>query len=389
MRRRLLIANVVATLAARMRRTTLLTLSSAVLVARPLHAQRTTDAVRDSLVARARDFFTSTGTPGLAVGVWRDGRVVLARGFGVRRAGAPGPVTARTVFHLASVSKTFVAAAILQLVSARRVALDSPVTAYLPGFTLHDARTREVTVRRLLAHTAGMPDVTDYGWDHPEYDDRALERWIGSLRDSSLIAAPGAAWEYSNIGYELLAHVVATVSGETFEGYVRRHVFSPLGMTHSSFLMADVDSANLALGHESSPSGRRRAYPYNRRHAGSSTLHADVADMLRYGAAIATRDARLLPPAGHEQLATAQIDLSEKFAVDMARYQLARVDMGLGWFLLQSRAGDTILSHDGADRGFRSALLVVPARRIVIVVLVNASASATPLAHGLLDALSR
>ena len=152
---------------------------------------------------------------------------------------------------------------------------------------MKDARASAITVRQLLTHVAGMPDVTDYAWDRPEYDAGALERYVRGLADSSLIAAPGAGWAYSNIGFEVLADLVAKVSGQEFEVYEREHILAPLGMTHSTLLMTDIDSTATGLGAQPrSDSGvvsaRAAAYPYNRRHAASSTMHSDAHDMLRW-----------------------------------------------------------------------------------------------------------
>jgi CubicO group peptidase (beta-lactamase class C family) len=237
-------------------------------------AAQTSDALRDSIEARSRAFFAASRTPGLSVGVWKDGKAVFAGGFGVTVAGGQKPVTSRTVFHMASISKTFVATAVMQLVEQGKVALDDPIVKHVPYFQVKNPRSATITVRQVLSHTAGMPDVTDYAWDSPQYDDKALERWIRGLKDSSLVFEPGKDFRYSNIGFELLADLVAVVSGESFEEYVQRHILAPAGMAHSTFLMTDVDSANLAMGHEMVGGGQTpRGYPYNRRHAGSSTMH--------------------------------------------------------------------------------------------------------------------
>lgn len=355
----------------------------------PALAQRAPSPLRDTLQARSVAFFRATGTPGLAVGVWKDGRVIYARGFGVRAAGEPWPVTTRTVFHMASISKTFVATAVMQLVEGGKVDLDLPVTTYVPYFQLKDDRYRAITVRQVLSHTAGLPDVGDYAWDSPEYDDGALERWIRGLRDSTLIAAPGAKWEYSNIGFELLADLVSIVSGETFETYVKRHILVPAGMRHSTFLMTDVDSANLASGHEPTPTGQRRAYPYNRRHAGSSTMHSNVEDLLRYGAAHAGRGTSFLRPATYDLMWAPQRDITSDFtAEDLKRRNLGGVSMGLGWFL-PTFAGAPIMTHSGGDRGFRSYLIVDPRHQVVVVVFVNSENDTAPLAYSLLTVATR
>jgi CubicO group peptidase (beta-lactamase class C family) len=138
--------------------------------------------------------------PGVAVGIVEDGRLVYARGFGVMKVGDTSkPVTAETLFHMASVTKPFVATAVMQLVEQDKVDLNAPVTKYLPYFRLKDPRFRFITVRQLLTHTSGMPDVEDYLWDKPEYDDGSLERYVRSLTDKDLRWQPGSQFAYSNM----------------------------------------------------------------------------------------------------------------------------------------------------------------------------------------------
>ena len=130
------------------------------------------------------------GVAGLAIGIVRGGQV-YARGFGVKNIETQEPVTASSLFHLASVSKTFVATAVMQLAEQGKLELDSPLHAYLPDFRLDDERFRHITIRQMLNHTSGMPDTDDYGWDRPEYDELALERYMHSLASEKLIGAPG------------------------------------------------------------------------------------------------------------------------------------------------------------------------------------------------------
>jgi CubicO group peptidase (beta-lactamase class C family) len=362
-------------------------------------AQASNISLRDTLEARSFAFFTTSGSPGLAVGVWKDGKVVYSRGFGVMAQGGTQPVTPRTVFHMASISKTFVATAVMQLVEQGRLRLDDPITKYLPDFRLRNPSSRAISVRQLLAHTAGMPDVSDYAWNKPEYDDKALERWIAQLKDSSLIAEPGAKWQYSNIGFEVLAHLVAVVSGESFERYVAQHILAPAGMAHSTFLMTDVDSANLATGHERRAQGQeRQIYPYNRRHAGSSTMHSGVEDMLRYGilhAGRGTIDRRqILKPDTHRLMWEPQIDVPQLIFAMAPTIRakttliLKKVAMALGWFSLDFD-GFRVMNHNGGDTGFRSSLMVSADRQLVVVVFANSGANAGNLALELVGAALR
>jgi CubicO group peptidase (beta-lactamase class C family) len=356
---------------------------------------QTNNPLRDSIEARSRAFLMSSRTPGLAVGVWKDGKAVFAGGFGVTAVGGQQPVTSRTVFHLASISKTFVATAVMQLVEQGKVRLDDPVVKYVPYFAMKHPRSATITVRQVLSHTAGMPDVTDYAWDTPQYDDKALERWIRGLKDSTLVFEPGTDFRYSNIGFELLADLVAVVSGESFEGYVQRHILEPARMAHSTFLMTDVDSANLSTGHEMSGGVQtRRGFPYNRRHAGSSTMHSGVDDMLRYGVMHANKGSidgkQILKRETYDLLWKTEYDLSERFAPRFAMSRatssrpMTKASMGLGWFVYDF-SGERAVNHDGGDRGYRSSLWIAPERRTVVVVFANSGANASELALSLLD----
>ena len=331
-------------------------------------------ALVDSLAAISQRFDTAHHLPGLAVGVWRQGQTVYRAGFGTTALHGGHPVTAETIFHMASVTKPFVATAVMQLVEQGKVGLDQPVTTYLPYFRIKDPRATGMTVRQLLTHTAGMPDVTDYHWGSPESDTGALERWVRTLADSALIAAPGEHWQYSNIGFEVLADLVAKVSGVPFEDYIQGQILTPLGMRKSTLLMTDVDSTLLAYGHETDSSGtyhQTAVYPYNRRHAASSTLHSNVDDMLRWAAANlahGTLDgARIVADRSYRELWGRQHDLTAALGAPMSFDSVA---MGLSWFL-PWRDGQRLVFHSGGDNGFRTFLLLAPDRQTAVVVLTN------------------
>jgi CubicO group peptidase (beta-lactamase class C family) len=286
------------------------------------------------------------------------------------------------VFHMASVTKPFVATAVVQLVESGKVDLDAPVVRYLPFFKLKDSRYQAITVRQVLNHTAGLPDVSDYRWDHPEYDADALDRYVKGLRDSSLIAPPGEKWQYSNIGFEVLADLVAHVSGESFEGYVQHHILTPLAMAHSTLLMSDVDSAHLAFGHDRNAGTLvvSPEYPYNRPHAGSSTLHSNVDDMLRWAMANNRRGEldghRILNASSYDQLWAPTRDISAELhaLASEAKEQLPfdSMQIGLSWFLTRY-GGHRLVNHEGGDRGFRTDLLLSPDDSAAVVVMANVS----------------
>lgn len=113
-----------------------------------------------------------------------------AFGLGVMKIGEDKPITPETLFHMASITKPFVATSIMQLVEQGLLDQDSPVASYLPYFTLNDPRATSITVHQMVTHTSGMPDVQDYLWNRPEYDDGALERYVRSISDLDLLGDP-------------------------------------------------------------------------------------------------------------------------------------------------------------------------------------------------------
>ena len=319
---------------------------------------------------------------GLAVGVVSDGKLAYAHGFGVQSLQTHEPVTERSLFQMASVTKTFVATSILQLVEEDQIDLDAPLIKYLPYFRLADDRAKAITIRQLLSHTAGMPDVTDFEWDKPQYDDEALERYVRSLSDRTLIAAPGTRFQYSNIGFEVLADVIAKVSGESFEDYVQTHILTPLGMKHSTLLVREADGKLLCAPHVSDAFGAfavSKVFPYNRPHAGSSTLYSNVVDMSRFALANLARGVL----EGEQILNSASYDLL------WTRSPVAGAPVGLCWFLGMSH-GLRTMSHSGGDVGFSTNLVLVPERGVAVIVLSNCTADAVrTVTEAALDLLLR
>src|SRR5512136_1354830 len=125
----------------------------------------------DNLAPLIQNTMGSHQLPGLAIGIVADNEIVYARGFGVRSTETREPITMTTLFHMASISKPFVATAMMQLVEQGQIQLDAPIITYLPYFKLDDDRYRDITVQYMLSHVSGMADVEDYEWDKPQYDE--------------------------------------------------------------------------------------------------------------------------------------------------------------------------------------------------------------------------
>jgi CubicO group peptidase (beta-lactamase class C family) len=316
---------------------------------------------------------------GLAVAVVHEDDV-FARGFGVRDIGTGAPVTPETMFHLASVSKPFVATAVVSFATTPGdgdpvLDLDAPITDWVPELTLADGRQGEVTARGLLSHTSGLPDVADYGWHDPQLGDDALSDFARSLSGWRLKFEPGSEFSYSNAGYELLGLLLSRLTGTTFEDAMRRRLLVPLGMRDSTFLRADVPAQLVASPHVGMPlTVPERAYPYTRRHAPSSTLHSNLTEMCRW---IVAHLEPAEPVAGH-------LDFMWRPVIEVGEPPWDE-SMALGW-AVGSYLGHRTVSHSGADPGFGSRLVLVPERRTGVVVLANSNTVPTgAIARAALD----
>ena len=304
--------------------------------------------------------------PGLAIGIVQDGKLVYARGFGVMEIGRPDrPVTPQTLFHMASITKPFVATSIMQLWEQGKVDLDAPVRKYVPYFQLRDPRAAAITVRQMLTHTSGMPDVDDYGWNKPEYDEGALERYVRSLSNRKLLTDPGTKFAYSNMAYEVLGDLVAKVSEQSVEEYIDAHILKPLAMTSSTLLFPNGSPDKLASGHtKGTPQSMKvvKHYPYNRAHTPSSNLHSNVDDMARWAMANMNRGEL----DGHRILRNSTYDVMWKQYAQRSE----NAGVGISWFLTEVR-GQKAVMHNGGDDGFVTRLVLFPDRRSALVYMLN------------------
>jgi CubicO group peptidase (beta-lactamase class C family) len=341
------------------------------------------DALDRRLTPFVEQLMSLTRIPGMAVGVVADGSTVYARGFGVASLDHYRPVTVETLFHMASVTKPFVATAIMQLVEEGIVALDDPVVRHLPYFRMADESAGDITVRQMLSHTSGMPDEEDYGWDRPEYDDGALERYIRSLADRELIDAPGARFAYSNIAYEVLGDLIAKAREMTFEAAIDHFILRPLGMTNSTLLQRETNLELFSRGHVLDATGEvvvSPVAPYHRAHGPSSTLRSNVTDMCRW--ALVNLNGGELDGAQILSQASLATMWEPGPVVDPESHTRA----GLSWFIDAYRGRRTI-RHDGEDTGFLSQIIIVPEAGLAAVAMANADFVIEPQWYATMAAL--
>src|SRR5215216_1356402 len=189
--------------------------------------------------------------PGVALGIIRGDQIVYLKGYGVADPSGRA-VTAETPFLLASLAKPVTALAVMQLVEAGKVELDASVQRYLPYFRLADAQaSATITVRHLLNHTSGISRATgDEKYPSQASLDWTPEQRVRELSDNALTHPVGTTHEYSNVNYAILALIVETVSGQSFESYVQGHIFDPLEMSQSTYYQPQAIPPDSAVGYQ-------------------------------------------------------------------------------------------------------------------------------------------
>jgi CubicO group peptidase (beta-lactamase class C family) len=327
------------------------------------------DTLSDFVEATA----TKLGIPGVAVGVWADGREITAC-HGVTSVDNPLPVDPQTLYVLGSVTKTYTATAMMRLVTEGRVELDAPVRWYVPELGLADERAAaEVTVLNLLNHTSGL------GWDllvDTGDGDDALAGFVAKMADLEQIAPPGARASYSQAGYSLAGRVIEKVTGLTYERAVASLVFEPLGLSHSFFAPGDVMTRRFAVGHNPGEDGtlavaRLWKGPRGRNPGGG--IASSVADQLRWarfhlGDGRAESGVRVLPAEVLHRMKEQTVALPGSTLGDA---------LGICWFL-RDVDGVRTVGHSGSANGQFADLLIVPERDFAVVAVSNAGPNGIP-----------
>lgn len=309
---------------------------------------------------------------GLVVSVCSESSVDAYYASGYSDVATKEPMTDDKVFHMASVSKLFTSTALLKLYEEGKFDLQDKLVEILPWFDMDDPRVREITVKHLLTHTAGMPGVDDLGWETPNFERGALKDFALSAKGLKLQFAPSDnKFNYSDMTYDILGSVIEELSGQTYDEFIDNSIFRPLGMEDSTFLTyrraeskLDLDGlmrANVCMPHTKDKNNhlvRLKYFPYTREHGPSSTLTCTHRDLHKFGRAHL-----------HKTLLNEE---SYKMAWEGYTAVSAKEDMGLSWFI-RRQSGYTLYGHEGADDGFRSSFWICPELGIQIVSTSNTS----------------
>jgi len=336
----------------------------------------------DSVVEHARQEFD---VPGIAVAVVKDGNVLAAKGYGVRKIGDAAPVTPQSLFRIASNTKAFTAAALAILVDEKRIRWDDPVIQYLPAFQMYDPYvTREMTVRDLLTHRSGMGlGAGDLMFFPPS--DLSRDEIIRRLRFIRPATSFRSTYAYDNLLYLVAGQIIPAVTGKSWDDFVKDRIFTPLGMSNS-FTSTDAlkSGKDVAIPH-SKLSGKLAALPQedvdNNAPAGSIiSCVADLAKWMNLQLAGGTVGrTRIFTAAQNKEMWSAQtiLPIGEPEKDTPAAFAAIQPNFnayGLGWGLRDYR-GKKVVGHTGGLSGFVSRTALLPELKLGVVVLINQEAT--------------
>jgi CubicO group peptidase (beta-lactamase class C family) len=341
------------------------------------NAQSTTQSGRadsasiDSKVDAVFANYNTPDSPGCALGVIKDGKIVYARGYGMANLEHNIPNGPKIVYDIGSTSKQFTAASILLLAQAGKLSLDDDVRKLTP-----ELKTPPVMVRQLIHHTSGLRDyLTLFSLAGVNFDDTTTEEDALKIitRQKGLNFVPGSEWLYSNSGYFLLSIIVKRASGKSLSDYAKENIFEPLGMRNTLYLDDHKRIVPMrATGYSPSPKGGFQIEMSNFEQTGDGAVLTSIEDLLLwdrnfYEAKVGGRDF-----IGRMQ-ETGSLNNGEK------------LDYAAGLFVNEYR-GLKRVSHGGSWAGFRSDLIRFPNQKFSVACLCNlASANPTQLALKVAD----
>ena len=332
-------------------------------------------------VAQQVDHFLATqlrqsAIPGTAVALTRGDQVLMVRGYGHDSTGAA--VTPNSLFRVASLSKSFTALAVMQLVDAGRLNLDDPVQRHLPEFQMADPRASRITVRQLLDQTSGISDavVPDLSRPAPTSPTDATT----SLRSARLASTPGTKWAYSNPNYQVAARLVEVITGQEFGQYMSDHIFGPAHMTSTTSTTTDRQPVpGLADGHVTAY-GHAFATPgFGSFTVGEGGIVSSATDMAQW----------LIVNAHDGRTADGTPVVSSRGLRLLHTPSAPHVGYALGWSTRGPRSAPTRIDHSGSLFTFTSQQAVWPGTGYGVVLLFNSGSpmvlDQTAIARGVFD----
>jgi len=309
-------------------------------------------AAQTGVDAYIRETMRESGIPGLSIAVVKGGKVVKASGYGIANLETNTPATPHTVYKTASLSKQFIAAAIMLLVQEGKVRLDDKASGYLDG---SPESWKDITVRHLLTGTSGIvrdPKESDY----EPYREQPVTDVIRAAYPIPLRFSPGEKWSYSNVGYYVLAEIINKASGKPWDEFIAERLFVPAGMKSTRLTTTTEIVPHRAAGYRNTSKGRVNAEDWIAPRPSGAFL-STVLDMAKWDAFL---DSTRILTDSSKRLMWTRANLSSG----------APTNYGFGW-IIDSFLGRARIHHDGQFPGFRSDYEKFPDDSLTVIVLAN------------------
>ncbi|HJX97104.1 MAG TPA: serine hydrolase [Candidatus Acidoferrum sp.] len=331
----------------------------------------------DAYIARDMKTFD---VPGIAIAIVKDGKVVFAKGYGVRKLGDATPVDENTLFGIGSNTKAFTSAALASLVDEGKISWDDKVHERLKGFQMYDPYvSHEMTIRDLLTHRSGMGlgEGDLLFWPHTTF---TREDIIYRLRFMKPASSFRSHYAYDNLMYIAAGQIIPAVTGKSWEDYIREKILQPLGMKTTNLSIATFKSGDNYASPHSKVDGKLQTIPFqDLDNAGpAGAINSSVAEMskwitlqLNHGK-FPGREERLFSEAQSREMWTAQTLTpisAEPSPIGVLRPQFAAYALGWG---IRDYHGRKLVGHTGGVSGFVSRVILVPEESLGMVILTNA-----------------
>jgi CubicO group peptidase (beta-lactamase class C family) len=314
--------------------------------------------------------------PGVSAAIVHDQKVLWSGGYGHADLAKESPATTGTIYSICSISKLFTSIAVMQLRDAGQLRLDDPVEKHLPWFKIQKTAPEgpEITIEGLLTHASGLPRESEFPyWTAPDYVFPTREQVKEKIASQQTLYPAERYFQYSNLGLTLAGEIVAAVSAEPFERYVKSHILAPLGMTDTTpEIPADQKGSRLATGYSIlTRDGEPKAMPFFqvRGIAPAAGFASTAGDLARF----ASWQFRLLEKGGTEIL-------NANTLREMYRIHWVEPDFETTWglgFSVWRRDGKIFVGHGGSCPGFRSSVLFRPEEKVATIFLSNAHEAAS------------
>jgi CubicO group peptidase (beta-lactamase class C family) len=325
----------------------------------------------DRIESIVNNYLTENKLVGVSIGIVKDGKIYLTKGYGTREIGTSKPIDSLTNFLTCSVTKLFTATAIMQLSEQGKIDITKKLIYYLHEFKMKDKRYKDITIEHLLTHSSGL------SWDmelkKSPNDSSSLRKLVYSLNNKVLDFAPGTKFDgaktYSNAAYDILGYLVQKISGKQYEDYIRENILLKSNMPYSF-----TDYLKIPTDRRSTPHILKKdnvkvggMYTENAEHSPSGNLNSCSLDLCYW----IIQNLNIYNDSTSFNGVIKSSTLNNMWTTRFVAPQNKNVSIGLGWWITNSESLGKYYWHVGDNPGFSSTLMIFPEHNFGITVLSN------------------